>query len=269
MKHDPLPVFVSYASYDNQSENTEERWLDRLLQFLKPLNLDNSISTWADTELKVGEAWKVEINKAIEKARVAILLVSPAFLASEFINKIELPKILRNANPTTDGGNQKTKISEGMLVLPVVIRPCLIEQVRFEVKSDTSEVNYARLSDFQYVPEKKAMNGLDQFEQDMQFQQVAMRIMDVLVEKDAEIPVKISKEGLEELKSKLTEFLKEFDRWWFNALRIQLWGSKQAGFDLFGAYTVRQLTQALNELVEQKIIDRKDGKKSLVYKAKK
>ncbi len=49
MNQKGLHIFVSY---DNKSDNPEERWLDRLLQFLKPLNLDNSISIWADTELR-------------------------------------------------------------------------------------------------------------------------------------------------------------------------------------------------------------------------
>jgi len=42
-----------------------------------------------------GSNWYKEINNAIEKSRIAILLVSPNFLASDFIYKEELPKILK------------------------------------------------------------------------------------------------------------------------------------------------------------------------------
>ena len=119
MNHNPLPIFVSYASYDNRSENPEEKWLDRLLQFLKPLNLDNSISIWADTELRIGENWRSEIKRAIDKAKVAILLVSPAFLASEFIRTKELPQILQNSNPPNLAGNYNEETSEGLLILPI------------------------------------------------------------------------------------------------------------------------------------------------------
>lgn len=269
MKHKPLPIFVSYASYDNQSQNAEERWLDRLLQFLKPMNLDKSISIWADTELKIGENWRGEIRTAIETARVAILLVSPAFLASEFIRTKELPQILRNANPIDEAGNSGSEISEGMLILPVLVRPCLINDVKFEIMSDTSEVNYARLSDFQYVPKGIAMNGLSQYEQDLQLQDVARRIIDVLGQQDSETTSIIPHKDFVKLKSSIADFLKKFNKWWFNALRIQLWGGQQQSFNILSEYSVRQLTKALDELFDDGVIERQDGKKSLVYKMKK
>ena len=185
MGHQPLPIFVSYASYDNSSDNPEERWLDRLLQFLKPLDLDNSISTWTDTELKVGANWRSEIKAAIEKAKVAILLVSPAFLASDFIKSEELPKLLRKASPPDYAGMDESETSEGLLILPILLRPCLIDYAKFEKMEASSEVSYAYLSSFQYVPKGSAMNGLSQFQQDKQFELIAQRIIDALeVEKN-------------------------------------------------------------------------------------
>jgi hypothetical protein len=269
MSHEPLPVFVSYASYDNESQNAEERWLDRLLQFLKPLNLDKSISIWSDTELNVGENWKSEIRTSIEKARVAILLVSPAFLASEFIRTKELPQILRSANPIDKPGNEGAETSEGMLILPILLRPCLIHDVKFQVLSNPSELNYARLSDFQYVPKRKAMNGLSQYEQDMQLQHIAKRIIDIVGSNNSDMPtaVTIPEDDMEILKNSLQNFLSKFDRWWFNALRIQLWGGQQDGFENLGEYSVNQLTAALDDLNQFGFIQKKYGKKSWVYKA--
>lgn len=268
MSHELLPVFISYASYDNRSNDPEERWLDRLLQFLKPLELDTKISSWADTELTVGANWKAEIRSAIEKAKVAILLVSPAFLASEFIRTEELPRLLRNANPDNVPGNVDDDMAEGMLVLPILLRPCLLDQAKFEILDGPSESRYAFLSDFQYVPKGSAMNGLSQYNQDKQLESVARRILNALEINRGPLPTPPGGKESEELRNTLIQFLKSYDRWWFNALRIYNWGSKQQGFQSIADYSVSQITAELEELArDQKILD-KDGKKSRVYKAK-
>ena len=60
------------------------------------------------------ERWRNEIA-AINKANVAILLVSTDFLASDFITSDELPPILRKA------------VSDGTRVLPLIVAPCSFE----------------------------------------------------------------------------------------------------------------------------------------------
>ncbi len=266
MNHQPLPIFVSYASYDNQSKNPEERWLDRLLQFIKPLNLDNSISIWADTELKVGTSWRTEIREAIEKAEVAILLVSPAFLASDFIRTKELPQLLQKANPQNSAGLYESEISEGMLILPILIRPCLINHVQFELLDAPSEVSLTKLSDFQYVPKGSAMNGLVQYEQDKQFELIARRIIDALEIREHQPPKVIPPDDLKELKELIIKFLNQYHQWWFNALRIKNWGGKQPTYEILGEYSTQQISLTLNELVSNGEILNKPGKKSEVYK---
>lgn len=265
MSHNPLPIFVSYASYDNKSENLEERWLDRLLQFLKPLNLDNSISIWADTELRIGENWRSEIRRAIDEAKVAILLVSPAFLASEFIQTKELPQILQNSNPPNLAGNYGDDTSEGLLILPILIRPCLINYVQFRILNVSEEI-YAKLSDFQYVPKGNAMNGLSQFEQDKQFEIIALRIIDALQMKEEIETLPITQDEIVKLEDTLVGFLNEYSAWWFNALRIKNWGGKQKEFQELGSYSTSQISEALDKLALDNKIKQKDGKKSTVYK---
>lgn len=46
MKHEPLPIFISYANYDNSNDNQEERWLARLLQHLNPLNIEGLVLSY-------------------------------------------------------------------------------------------------------------------------------------------------------------------------------------------------------------------------------
>jgi hypothetical protein len=50
-----------------------------------------------DTKIKPGSGWAAEIDRGIAKARVAVLLVSPEFLASDYVAQVELPAILRRA----------------------------------------------------------------------------------------------------------------------------------------------------------------------------
>ena len=81
----PLRVFVSYAHVDR-------RQADLLVGLLQPLfAATGTIEAWADGEIEAGTAWKDAIYRAMEQCDVALLLVSPAFLASPFISNAERP----------------------------------------------------------------------------------------------------------------------------------------------------------------------------------
>lgn len=80
-------VFISYSHKDKQ-------WLERLKVHLKPFVDDISIDVWDDTRIRVGDDWQGEIESALNKAKVAVLLISADFLASEFIKNNEIPNIL-------------------------------------------------------------------------------------------------------------------------------------------------------------------------------
>ena len=53
------------------------------------------LGIWADSEIQPSQKWLDEIQHAINKARVAILLVSPHSVNSDFIAKKELTWLLK------------------------------------------------------------------------------------------------------------------------------------------------------------------------------
>ena len=99
-------IFISYSHKD-------ERWLDRLMVFLKPLERVGITDVWADTKINPGQIWRDAIKKALAETKVAVLLISIDFLNSELIATNELPPLLQAAK------------DEGVLILPVIVRPCL------------------------------------------------------------------------------------------------------------------------------------------------
>src|SRR5262245_9398471 len=94
----------------------DDAWLKRLKVHLRPLTRQGLVDVWDDTRISPGLTWQEEIANALSRARVAVLLVSADFLASDFLVDTEIPALLHRA---ADGG---------VLILPVVVGPCLFQE---------------------------------------------------------------------------------------------------------------------------------------------
>jgi hypothetical protein len=87
-------IFISYSHVDEQWKNALRVHLDAL-----QAEDENFVDPWDDERIGAGENWKEEIESAMDRASVAVLLVSADFLVSPFIKREEVPRLLKEMDP--------------------------------------------------------------------------------------------------------------------------------------------------------------------------
>jgi len=123
----PVPdkIFVCYSHKDVE-------WRERIQTSLRGLQL--SVLTkeqvhhretegqgrlcfelWSDQKIQMGSTWREDIDRAIKESRFAILLISPDFLASDFIIEEEMPRLF-------------DRQEEGLIIVPLLVRNSLFLQ---------------------------------------------------------------------------------------------------------------------------------------------
>jgi formylglycine-generating enzyme required for sulfatase activity len=100
-----LKVFISYAHEDRAFKDTLRKHLAGLVR-------RKVMEVWADHHIDGGEDWKQAISKAMDDCDMALLLVSPDFLNSDFIHSEELSRLLAR--------RERDRIR----VVPIIVRPC-------------------------------------------------------------------------------------------------------------------------------------------------
>jgi TOMM system kinase/cyclase fusion protein len=115
-------VFISYSHKDQE-------WLAQLQTMMKPIVRSGAVLLWADTMIRTGADWREHIQTALTTAKVGVMLVSPNFLASDFVAEVELPALLTAA------------AEEGLQVCWILVSACLHETSglsRFQAAHDIS-----------------------------------------------------------------------------------------------------------------------------------
>jgi formylglycine-generating enzyme required for sulfatase activity len=141
-------LFISYSHADRD-------WVERLQKMIKPLVRSEALRLWDDSKIPPGAKWKAEIEKALASAKVALLLVSDDFLASEFVINKELPPLLRAAE------------HEGLCILWVCLGPCFYEATP--------------IHDYQAVlPPEEPLEALSPVQQKAALKSIAVAIRDAL-----------------------------------------------------------------------------------------
>ncbi len=112
-----ISIFTSYAHKDE--ELREE--LDVHLAMVR--RMDN-IKIWNDRAIQAGSEWDDSIKQELEDADVIFLLVSPRFLASTYIQDVEIKRAMERHDDPNDIAR----------VIPIILKPC-----------DWQETDFARL----------------------------------------------------------------------------------------------------------------------------
>jgi hypothetical protein len=103
------------------------------------------------------------------KAQVAVLLVSPAFLASEYIANSELPILLKRAS------------EDGLTIVPVVLSPCMYHKTRFKYPDPNDGPEVFSLSDIQSAnPPSQTLEDLTPAEQNRALVKLAETLLEIL-----------------------------------------------------------------------------------------
>ena len=142
-------IFISYSHKD-------EIWKDRLQEQLEVLALEGYFSVWDDRQIEPGDDWFAEIERELNQADVAVMLISASFLRSSFIRTEEIPTLLRRRK------------QEGIRLIPLILRPCRWQNI---------EWLKAILGGYR---DNVALSGLSEHQQEEALSDLAGKIHDIL-----------------------------------------------------------------------------------------
>lgn len=167
-------MFVCYAHADNESPDPSKRWLVRLLEQLAPLAMQDQVCAWSDKDIETGQDWHDRIQQTLENTKAAVLLISPAFLASTYIRNSELPVLLKNAK------------DRGLVILPVIVRHCLFKETTFKYPDPVHGPEELSLATLQSANSPTPpLNSLSEHGQDKVLLEVAQSLLKILNQSDS------------------------------------------------------------------------------------
>lgn len=115
-------IFLSY-SRNNANEKKE------LIKHLSVLKDNGLIREWNDEDIIAGDFWEQVIIEKLNSADIVIFLVSAEFLASDYINKVELKYSIQRYN------------NNEVSIFPVILNHCLWEYTILKHFQVTPQLN--------------------------------------------------------------------------------------------------------------------------------
>jgi hypothetical protein len=101
----PVKVFCSYSYRD-------ESLVDELFLHLSVLRRQGVIEGWHDRKIVAGEDWEGAIDSALNDAQLILLLISPDYLASDYIYDVEMKRAVER------------QAAGEAVVIPIILRDC-------------------------------------------------------------------------------------------------------------------------------------------------
>lgn len=158
-------IFICYARHDIH-------WLDKFLQFTKPIIRQQDLELWSDKEVRIGEVWHNRIQSKLEAAKAIVLFISPAFLASDYIANEEIPILLKKSK------------DNGVPIFQMIISPCLYEETQFLYPDTKTGPDSFTLSSIQSAnPHTQTLLEMTEAEQNRVMLRVARHILDFIDKK--------------------------------------------------------------------------------------
>ena len=189
-------LFISYSHRDI-------KWLEQLRTHLKPLERNYNLERWDDSRIKPGDKWLAEIEQALARAAVALLLVSPDFVASDFIDRKEMPSLLDVAK------------NQGLAILWVPLRPISLKL-------------FPQIEQYQALfPPERTLADMTAVEQDRTMAKISETILETIDKAKQQETLKqnhnlqrVENDRLELLKAQSDAHAVEAQRWRAEAQRL-------------------------------------------------
>jgi hypothetical protein len=99
---------LGFFCYSHKDESLR----DELEEHLIMLKRQGLLSSWHDRKIGPGTDWKGQIHEKLDSAKLILLLVSAAFLNSQYCYDVELKRSL-----------ERHRANEAR-VIPIILRPC-------------------------------------------------------------------------------------------------------------------------------------------------
>lgn len=101
-------IFISYS-------NEDKEWVQGLIRHLTPMIKEYAIKIWDDASIPRNKYWRNDLEQSLHASRVAVFLVSPAFLESPLFPADEPAVVLKRAEAHNNN------------IRWIAARPCALE----------------------------------------------------------------------------------------------------------------------------------------------